>query len=638
MKNKIRILSTFLLVIFCLVLSSCSEDIYHGHSHDANGTDKHEVPFEQFKRETGIQEVELLKRVNFAGPTGRSVGQEFITDTTKILKYTLNDKVTYSLKIYPILEALESKEYYNLVYEKFGDQWNEIIFLNKEKEIQEFGESKLESSKMIYNSSFSISSMSRFCEAIHYSVQCDGSCSGECDGFACPTGQCIHESVSFYYCGGSLESDYLQITAPPTGGGGGGGNEYSGIFIPNPYSGEADLSNPDFMFSTRVAAFTRTLPADLKVVLENNFWLFPNIVEFMRNNGGLTEENKDTVVFALNFFKNFQQNLNLSNFYNESINKFKYWAFTRVLHHPDQETVDQINELKSLTINDTESDDNLLLFMMNSIDGGVNDSNIDENFLSANDELIDEDLAALNLSIGTDILVMHFQIQCAVLRFNHPDWSDLRVYWEASKEMLHITLDVFGLCPVVGEVADLTNGVLYTIEGDGMNASLSYANAIPVTGWVTVSTKYAFKLKQVSNITTKVKLTWKVVGNSITFGSRNQLRKVLGMAASNIDPRQAHHIIPWGKQGNVIVQKAAKSGNAFHMNEALNGIPLSTAVHNGSHAAYDNVIQSKFNLFNATNPNATPDECYDFLTDLINDVRVWIINNPNIPINNIVLP
>ena len=38
-----------------------------------------------------------------------------------------NNKITYSFKIYPIYQTLEDKEYYNLVYEKFGDQWNEII-------------------------------------------------------------------------------------------------------------------------------------------------------------------------------------------------------------------------------------------------------------------------------------------------------------------------------------------------------------------------------------------------------------------------------------------------------------------------------------------------------------------------------
>jgi hypothetical protein len=192
------------------------------------------------------------------------------------------------------------------------------------------------------------------------------------------------------------------------------------------------------------------------------------------------------------------------------------------------------------------------------------------------------------------------------------------------------------------EKADVVNGVLYIIEGDKLNATLSAASAIPVYGWASTGAKYAIKIKNVNQtaytVATKVKLVWKVVGNVIQFGSKSKLRKVLGMGASAIDPRQAHHIIPWNKQSKSIVQKPAKSQNAFHMNEALNGIPLSTAVHNGSHGNYDNVIQTKFDLFNASNPNATPNECYDFLTDLIQDVRNWIASHPNTPINNIVLP
>ena len=53
---------------------------------------------------------------------------------------------------------------------------------------------------------------------------------------------------------------------------------------------------------------------------------------------------------------------------------------------------------------------------------------------------------------------------------------------------------------------------------------------------------------------------------------------------------------------------------------------------------YDNVIQTKFDLFNQDFPNATPDQCYAFLTNLIQQVRDWIATHPNTPINNIVLP
>ena len=43
-------------------------------------------------------------------------------------------------------------------------------------------------------------------------------------------------------------------------------------------------------------------------------------------------------------------------------------------------------------------------------------------------------------------------------------------------------------------------------------------------------------------------------------------------------------------------------------------------------------------LFDAILNLKNKDECYNFFEDLINDIRTWILNNPNVPINNIVLP
>lgn len=235
-------------------------------------------------------------------------------------------------------------------------------------------------------------------------------------------------------------------------------------------------------------------------------------------------------------------------------------------------------------------------------------------------------------------IAQEYLIQRAVKKYLHPNWNEVQIYYSVLWDLRHMTLDAFGLIPVIGEVADLANGTLYTIEDDKVNAAFSFASAVPVYGWAAVGVKYAVKIKTVATIGTKVKLTWKVlVDGTIYFGSnstcRAQLRKVLGLAVGNLN--QAHHIIPLNKQTKSIVQKASKSGSAFHMNEALNGIPLSKAVHNGSHANYDLVIQTKFDQFDAS--NATPNECYDFLTDLIQDVRTWIANNPNTLINNIIL-
>lgn len=255
---------------------------------------------------------------------------------------------------------------------------------------------------------------------------------------------------------------------------------------------------------------------------------------------------------------------------------------------------------------------------------------IDEEFLNSVDQFIDADAAANPIQ-----LQIEFSIQCAVLRSTHPDWSDIRIYWEASKEMIHLTLDLIGLVPVVGEVADLTNGVLYVVEGDGVNATLSVASAVPIIGWAPAGTKIGLKVVNIAtDVNSKVKLVWQITDNVFTFGNRGQLRKVLGIVSSSI---QAHHIIPWAKQGHEVVQKAARSGNAFHMNEALNGIPLNIGVHGGSHPAYDQRIMNRLSeIADFYGPNMTPQQAYNGLIDLINDVRIAVINNPNVPINQLI--
>ena len=240
------------------------------------------------------------------------------------------------------------------------------------------------------------------------------------------------------------------------------------------------------------------------------------------------------------------------------------------------------------------------------------------------------DIAAPN-NPGLIQLLTYYSTQCAVLRFNHPDWSDNKIFWEASKDMVHIALDVFGLIPVVGEIADLTNGVLYTIEGDGLNATLSFASAVPVAGWAAVGTKYAVKIVEASTtastIVTKVRLTWKVLADgTIYFGSSgNKLRKVLGITDAL---KHAHHLIPWAKRDLPLVQKAAKSENAFHINEGLNGIPMPNNLHLTGHSIYSARLQQILTDHNNLNPNLTPDEAYGFVKGLTDHVRSLIEANP----------
>jgi RHS repeat-associated protein len=60
-------------------------------------------------------------------------------------------------------------------------------------------------------------------------------------------------------------------------------------------------------------------------------------------------------------------------------------------------------------------------------------------------------------------------------------WSDIG----------HAALDVVGLVPVVGEVADVANGIWYAAEGNYVDAALSLSSAIPLAGYGATAIKAA---------------------------------------------------------------------------------------------------------------------------------------------------
>ena len=224
------------------------------------------------------------------------------------------------------------------------------------------------------------------------------------------------------------------------------------------------------------------------------------------------------------------------------------------------------------------------------------------------------------------IWIAHFSAQCAIIKLQNPDWSDYKIYWEASKEIIHIGLDIGGMVPVVGEVCDITNGVIYTVQGDGVNAALSFSAAIPIVGWAAAGSKYAYKLTQYTINGTKIKLVLRILNDgSVYFGSSgSKLRKALGLTDA---AKHAHHLIPWALKKHRVVQKAAKSKFAFHINEVLNGIPRPSNLHLTGHKVYNDKMLEILNKFNS---NGSPDEAFNFVSNLANHIRTVIQNNPNL--------
>ncbi|PJE39475.1 MAG: hypothetical protein CUR32_12355 [Flavobacterium sp.] len=342
MKTK---LVSLCLVVLLTVFLGCSEDIYENSTSHSNAQkEKYKISFAQFKREKGIKNFDLLKTIKSTSINAREEGTDkgYVIDTTTIYRYTTqNNKITYSFKIYPIYQTLEDKEYYNLVYEKFGDQWNEIIFKNKEKDSIISGEPKTESSEMLYYKGFNTSiTISDFCQTIIYDYRCTQEapyCTpGNCDGCSI----CVSESISYWPCEDPTTIDQT-IAEPISGssaGAGSGGNALSGIYIPNPYNGDADINNAEFMLACQVTAYTNILSQNFPSIgatLTFNPWMHSNIIDFVRNNGNeLTPRNQNAIFSALN---NILPIINIRNpnMTFVQINTYNYNAFIFFLNHTD---------------------------------------------------------------------------------------------------------------------------------------------------------------------------------------------------------------------------------------------------------------------------------------------------------------
>jgi hypothetical protein len=358
---------------------------------------------------------------------------------------------------------------------------------------------------------------------------------------------------------------------------------------------------------------------------------FENYISYLHNNDKVFLYSNPQIVDELEeIIQANSSNANLMAILPELISKTRKneitWEFARelidyLIINDDIENYNFVNEVFNLFNTETTNTNNALNFVLQAQIHNKIENDLDEAFLESVNQYVD-----LNTTdpIVTRQLIIYFSVRCAILKYQNPSWSNGKIYWEASKDLVHISLDLIGLVPLFGEPADLINGILYTIEGDGVNATLSYASTIPLAGWVTASTKIGLKVINVAGETTE--LVWKVVGNVIEFGERKQLRRVLGITDSSI---HAHHLIPWATRTKTVVQKAAKSGNTFHLNEALNGIPLNSTSHLTGHAQYTQKLEEILDFLHSNNQNMTPNQAYTHINNLTNQIRTHIINHPN---------
>lgn len=77
-------------------------------------------------------------------------------------------------------------------------------------------------------------------------------------------------------------------------------------------------------------------------------------------------------------------------------------------------------------------------------------------------------------------------------------------WWGSWGGVVHGALDVVGLIPLVGDVADGANALIYLAEGDGVNAALSAAAMLPVGGQAATAAKWGKRGVEATQVGTKV--------------------------------------------------------------------------------------------------------------------------------------
>jgi len=66
-------------------------------------------------------------------------------------------------------------------------------------------------------------------------------------------------------------------------------------------------------------------------------------------------------------------------------------------------------------------------------------------------------------------------------------------FWSGLLDVVQTGIDLVGLIPVVGEIADGANALIYLARGDKTNAALSAAAMVPIAGWAATGAKLVVK-------------------------------------------------------------------------------------------------------------------------------------------------
>ncbi|CAM1345103.1 hypothetical protein [Tenacibaculum amylolyticum] len=127
-----------------------------------------------------------------------------------------------------------------------------------------------------------------------------------------------------------------------------------------------------------------------------------------------------------------------------------------------------------------------------------NNSTFNQNLLKEAEKAILADccngLSSLHLGTAGLRIATFVRYEKNRLKALHPDWSSYKLTKEAWISVFQTGLDIIGMVPIIGEIADVINGAIYLIRGDYANATISAIALIPIGGQVATGTRVAVKV------------------------------------------------------------------------------------------------------------------------------------------------
>jgi hypothetical protein len=285
------------------------------------------------------------------------------------------------------------------------------------------------------------------------------------------------------------------------------------------------------------------------------------------------------------------------------------------------------SELRDALRGDPSIDTDAALFTITAGMNGAYTGNFNSNFGLAIEGLMTDSEADFTNDIIIRLLQTYFDINYAILNQQNPNWTNGKLFYEASKEVIHLSLDAIGLIEGLGTPADLLNAGFYFLEGDRLNGTISLVAATPGVGLFATSSKSVLKLGTIIPGTSKrMSQIWKKIDDGLIEFSGTRLRKVINLTDAAYE---AHHLIPFQLRTHEVVQLAAKAEIPFHINQFENGFKLLKEL-NGNHTNYNNRMIEILNIWKSSRRNPSPEDAKNFLEGLMDEMRYVINTNPNV--------